>query len=86
VLARRGEFELAERHARDAVALAERTDFLSLHGDAVSGLAEVLRLAARADESVSAAEEALALYERKGNRISAAAMRSALAATSAAPA
>jgi hypothetical protein len=60
VLARRGERAEAEQLAREAVELAARTDFLSLHADALVDLAVVAN-----DEN--AAREARVLYERKGN-------------------
>ena len=78
-LARRGEVEQAERLAREAVALAKGTDGLTLHGDALLDLAEVLRAAGRPDEAEAAVERALALYERKGNVVSATRARAALA-------
>jgi tetratricopeptide (TPR) repeat protein len=66
VLARRGDAERAERLAREAVDLAENTDFLELLGDVLADMAEVLRLAGRPDEARPVLEEALAVYERKG--------------------
>jgi len=77
-LANRGEIEQAERLAREAVALAEETDGLNLHGDALLDLAEVLRTAGRPAEEAVAAERALALYERKGNLPSMARARAVL--------
>ena len=67
VLAERGEAEEAERLAREAVALAERTDFLSMHADALVDLAEVLRLLGRSDEAMPALRVAQKLYKQKGN-------------------
>jgi tetratricopeptide (TPR) repeat protein len=67
VMARGGEFEEAERLAREAVAIASGTDFLDGHADALASLGEVLRLAGRAEESTAALQEALRLYEQKGN-------------------
>jgi DNA-binding SARP family transcriptional activator len=58
VLAARGERDEAERLAREAVELAERTDFLNLRGDALANLAEVTR---------SGLEDAAAAYTQKGN-------------------
>ena len=43
----RADFDEAERLAREAVALAERTDYLDVRSQAVADLAEVLRLAGR---------------------------------------
>jgi tetratricopeptide (TPR) repeat protein len=67
ILARRGEMNQAERLARDAVSIAERTDWLNLQGDAHMALADVLRLVGRLDEAGDAAQRALDRYERKGN-------------------
>ncbi|MGI8480347.1 MAG: BTAD domain-containing putative transcriptional regulator, partial [Gaiellaceae bacterium] len=67
VLARRGDFEAAEKLAREAVAYAEASDFLHSHADALTDLAEVLALAGRPEESASAIEPAIRLHEAKGN-------------------
>jgi class 3 adenylate cyclase/tetratricopeptide (TPR) repeat protein len=67
VVARRGEAEHAEQLAREAVGLAAETDALTVHGDALMNLAEVLRLVGKEDDAVSVAEEARRLYESKGN-------------------
>ncbi len=67
VLARRGEADAAEAAAREAVAIAGRTDLLNDHGNALLDLAEVLALAGRKDEAKSAAREAAERFERKGN-------------------
>jgi class 3 adenylate cyclase/tetratricopeptide (TPR) repeat protein len=69
VLAARGEVEEAERLAREAVALAERTDHLEAHADALMTLAEVLRRAGRADEATPALRDALDLSRQKGNTV-----------------
>jgi class 3 adenylate cyclase/tetratricopeptide (TPR) repeat protein len=69
VHARRGELEEAERLARQAAALAVDTDALTVHGDALMNLAEVLRLAGREAEAAPVADEARALYEAKGNTV-----------------
>jgi type II secretory pathway component PulJ len=84
VLVRNAELDRAEQLAREAVELAERTDFLNLHADALMGLAEVLHAAGRPTDATMAA--ALTLYERKGNLISAARVRAAVEAASPAPA
>src|SRR4051794_11950997 len=77
--ARRGDVAGAERLARDAVEMAESTDFLNTQGDALVDLAHVLRLAGRpaADDVLA---DALARYEAKGNVVSAAEVRAARAA------
>ena len=79
LLADAGELRDAERVAREALAIAETTDLLDLHGDVLLELADVLRLNAREDESRECVAQALALYERKGNIVSADRARSALA-------
>jgi tetratricopeptide (TPR) repeat protein len=66
VLARRGEFELAETVAREAVAMMEQTDSTGSQADAWFALAEVLKLADRDEEAAEAAARAADLYERKG--------------------
>jgi ATP/maltotriose-dependent transcriptional regulator MalT len=70
-LARRGERAEAEPLARAAVAIAEQTDFLTLHADALCDLAYVTR-----DKAVL--RRALDLYERKGNVAGAARARTLL--------
>ena len=66
LLARRGDAVEAERLAREAVAAAEATDFLWLHGDALIALAQSLELAGK-DGGEEARAAAVALYTRKGN-------------------
>jgi DNA-binding SARP family transcriptional activator/ATP/maltotriose-dependent transcriptional regulator MalT len=78
VIAREGRADEAEALARDAVALAGRTDLLSHHGDAMLDLADVLRTCDRGDESDRATRAALELYELKGNVAAAARARSLL--------
>src|SRR4029450_7816048 len=65
--AHRGEHASAERLAREAVAIGERTDALNYQGDALCDLAEVLAAAGRSDEAAEALEQALGRYERKKN-------------------
>jgi predicted ATPase/class 3 adenylate cyclase len=77
-LVQKGELAQAELLAREAVALAEKTDGLNLQGDAFLHLADALRAAGRRREAVAAAERALSLYERKGNLVSAARARAVL--------
>jgi tetratricopeptide (TPR) repeat protein len=67
VLAHRGEHSEAERLAREAVDIIERTDGLNLRGDALCDLAEVLACAGRVDEAAAALTQALDRYERKRN-------------------
>jgi class 3 adenylate cyclase/tetratricopeptide (TPR) repeat protein len=67
VHAHRGEHADAERLAREAVAIVERTDQLTYQGDALCDLAEVLAAAGRPEEAAEALEQALDRYERKKN-------------------
>jgi tetratricopeptide (TPR) repeat protein len=83
--ARQGRVVEAERLARDAVTLAEDTDDINGHGDALMALAEVLRLAERPSEAVPVVQEALNLYERKGNVVSAGKARALLGELEAVP-
>jgi class 3 adenylate cyclase/tetratricopeptide (TPR) repeat protein len=80
VLARRGRQAEAEELARQAVAIAETTDFLNDQADAYANLAEVLQLNGKADEAKAALEQALQRYERKGNLVMARRTRDRLAA------
>jgi class 3 adenylate cyclase/tetratricopeptide (TPR) repeat protein len=66
ILARRGEFEEAERFAREAVAIVGRTDYLEVTADAHVALATVLEAAGRVEESQASWRDALDIYERKG--------------------
>ena len=77
-LARCGDLAEAETLAREAVGLAEKTDFPNFHGDALMDLAEVLSVAGRAAEAKPAVEHAVTLYERKGNIMSAGKARTLL--------
>jgi tetratricopeptide (TPR) repeat protein len=69
VLARRGDFERAEPLAREAVAIADRTDFLVWRGEALLDLAEVHRLAGDSALFARAANDALRLFEAKGHTV-----------------
>ena len=71
ILATRGRLAEAEELARAAVALAERTDFLNQHADALLELAHVLTAAARVPEARAGVGAALDLYTRKGNLLAA---------------
>jgi class 3 adenylate cyclase len=67
VNASRGERIAAERLAREAIPLAERTDGLNYQGDALCDLADVLAAAGRTDDAAATLEQALERYERKKN-------------------
>jgi class 3 adenylate cyclase/predicted ATPase len=67
LLARRGELERAAQLARDAVAIADRTDFLVWRGEALLDLGEVHRLAGDSSSFGRAANAALRLFDAKGH-------------------
>jgi tetratricopeptide (TPR) repeat protein len=69
VLAETGDGSVAQRLAREAVALAAQTDRLNYHGDALVDLAAVLGRLGRLDEEREALGAAARLYERKENRV-----------------
>ncbi|PDT81747.1 AAA family ATPase [Sinorhizobium sp. BJ1] len=75
VLARRSEIRAAEALAREALAIAEATDFVNDRADALVDLSHVLEASPRPDDAVAAATGALHLYELKGNVVAAAATR-----------
>jgi ABC-type tungstate transport system substrate-binding protein len=74
-LARSGKVGEAESIAREAVAIASRTDYLDAHAMAVADLGEVLRLGGDADGSAATVEEAIRMHERKGNLAAAGSLR-----------
>ena len=63
----RAEHAKADRLAREAVAIADRTDALNWQAEALCDFAEVLHAAGRTDEAAEALEQALERYERKKN-------------------
>ncbi len=71
VLARQGSLEPAERLGREAVALAEGSDFLLGHANALTHLSAVVALAGRAEEAEQLREEAARIHDRKGNVVAA---------------
>ncbi|WP_448147852.1 ATP-binding protein [Labrys miyagiensis] len=75
VLARRAQIQEAEALAREALAIAQTTDFINDRAHALVDLSHVLQAADRCDEAVAAASGALHLYELKGNMVSAEATR-----------
>jgi class 3 adenylate cyclase/tetratricopeptide (TPR) repeat protein len=80
VLAHRGDFEEAEKLAREAVEIVEQTDWYLHRGQALSSLGEVLELAGRADDAGAAYERALEEFGRKGAIVDAEATRRRIAA------
>ena len=75
VLARRAEIQAAEALAREALAIAEATDFVNERADALIDLSHVLEESRRCEEAVAAASGAVHLYELKGNVVAAAATK-----------
>ena len=68
-LARLGRPDEALALAHGAVALAEPSDELNTHGDALLARADVLAVCGRDEEAARSAGDALRLYERKGNAV-----------------
>ena len=79
VRAESGDYDAGHRLAFEAVAIVERTDVLTDHGDVLVQLAHVLRAGDRHGEAVAAIERALALFDRKEDAASARRARSLLA-------
>jgi predicted ATPase len=75
VLSRRAQIHKAEALAREAVALAQSTDFINYRADALLDLSHVLKASRRVDEAVACASEGLQLYQLKENIVSASATR-----------
>ena len=67
LLARGGDFENAERLARDAIVAADGDDNLNGRGSARVTLAEVLSLVGRRSEALAAFNDARTLFEAKRN-------------------
>ena len=66
IYADRGEFDEADRLAREAVDFAQTTDAPGFQGDAFFDLAEVLAAAQEPAAAIAALDDALDRYERKG--------------------
>jgi tetratricopeptide (TPR) repeat protein len=79
ILAGRGLTDEAQRFAREAVALAARSDFVNDMADALIDLAIVQRQAGRLDLAGGTLAEGLRLYEEKGNVVAAGRARAQLA-------
>jgi predicted ATPase/class 3 adenylate cyclase len=69
VLAARGELGPAEALAREAVAIAETTDYFEVAAGAWLDLAEILHASGNTRDTALAAQEALTRYEEKGNLV-----------------
>jgi len=70
-LTRRGQSEEAVELAREAVALAERSDNLRFRCEGLEDLVHVLRAAGRPWEAIPAVEKLVGLRERKGEPVAA---------------
>jgi tetratricopeptide (TPR) repeat protein len=83
-LARGEQIEEAVGFAREAVALAERSDDLRFRCEGLEDLVHVLHVAGRPGEAIPAVEGLVCLRERKGEPVAAAKARSLLEALQAA--
>ena len=79
VHAHREEHADAQRLAREAIEIVERTDQLTYQGDALCDLAEVLAAEGRTNEAAATFEQSLDRYERKKNLAMVAQVRHRLA-------
>jgi class 3 adenylate cyclase/tetratricopeptide (TPR) repeat protein len=79
--ARRGDYELAESLAHEAVRLAETTDDIGTQASALVDLAEVLQRAGKSDGTSFLVDRARGLYEQKGNVVAARAAAELLSRT-----
>ncbi len=77
VLAARGEAS-SETLAREAIELADRSDWIDLRADALTDLADVFRLLGRPQDVKEPMARAIDLYEQKGNIVAAQRTRAAL--------
>jgi tetratricopeptide (TPR) repeat protein len=66
ILASRGRVDEALRHAREAVDIAENSDYLVLQAEARMALASVLEAAGRTHDAAAEVEDAIERYRRKG--------------------
>jgi predicted ATPase/class 3 adenylate cyclase len=78
ILAASGATDDACACALTAAELAQRTDDVNMHADALGDLAEVLLAAGDEAAAVAELERAVALYERKGNLVAATRVRNRL--------
>jgi class 3 adenylate cyclase/tetratricopeptide (TPR) repeat protein len=68
VLARAGQFELAEQLARQAIVLLRDVEAPGYQGDALVELAAVLQMAGKIDDAKQASDQAFQLLHAKGDR------------------
>ena len=86
VLARRGQFEEAERLADEAIEIISEAQDPDTQGNARLDLSEIRHLAGQREAAITAAQEALALFAQKANTISQQRARAVLAELTAGPA
>ena len=67
MLAQRGDAAPAETLARNAVEIAQQTDYSNHLAGTLVALSEVLATAGKTAEAIPPLQEALTLYEEKGN-------------------
>jgi class 3 adenylate cyclase/tetratricopeptide (TPR) repeat protein len=79
VLAHKGRTDEAVTVAREAVAVMEPTDAVTVQAGTRVELARVLEMDGRREEAIDVLQQALALYEQKGNVMSATRVRQRLA-------
>jgi class 3 adenylate cyclase/tetratricopeptide (TPR) repeat protein len=79
ILAGQGRLDDAERLGREAVSLAELTDFVNTQAEAFVDLAQILHGAGRLRGASAAVTRGLELFERKGNTAAAGKTRADLA-------
>ena len=78
LLAAHGHWQEGAALATEAVRLAERTDFLTIHAETLLDLGAVLRQGGRSEAADAATGDALELYLQKGDVVSAGRVRSLL--------
>jgi len=78
IVAAQGDVEQAERLARQAVTVAERTDTIDVYAESLLDLAQVLRTAGKPEEAKPLVERALELWIRWGAPLAAARTRAIL--------
>jgi ATP/maltotriose-dependent transcriptional regulator MalT len=76
-LARKGQIDEAVLLAREAVAIAEQTEYFDVLVQSVGALGEVMLLG-ESDEAEGVLRRALALHEQKGNLVAAERIRQVL--------
>jgi predicted ATPase len=79
VLSRRAENQVADALIREAMAIAEKTDFVNERADTLIDLSHLLEASRRYEDAVAAASGAVQLYRMKGNVAAATAAKLRLA-------